>query len=98
MKVRYSPLARRDIESIGSYLEERNPGGALNVLTAIYRAVNLVANFPLSARATARPDIRVMTVAKYPYRIFYKVHPDIIEIVHVRHAARRPWQGEDETP
>jgi toxin ParE1/3/4 len=97
MKIRYSPLAARDIESIGSFIENRNPSGALKVLTAIYRAVNLIRNFPLSARATERPNIRVMMVAGYPYKIFYKVHTDLIEIVHIRHAARRPWIGESET-
>ena len=96
MKVHYSPLARRDIESIGGYLGERNPSGAANVLTAIHRAVNHIADLPLSARKTTRPDIRVTTLARYPYKIFYKPLPNLVEIVHVRHTARRPWRGADE--
>jgi toxin ParE1/3/4 len=38
-------------------------------------------------------DIRVVTLSRYPYRIFYRIKPDVIEILHIRHASRAPWEG-----
>jgi plasmid stabilization system protein ParE len=36
-------------------------------------------------------------VKRYPFKVFYRVldEQDEIEIVHVRHSARRPWQGRE---
>jgi plasmid stabilization system protein ParE len=33
-------------------------------------------------------------VGRYHYKIFYSVGADAIEILHVRHGARRPWLSE----
>jgi toxin ParE1/3/4 len=30
-------------------------------------------------------------VADYPYKIFYRLGDDAVDIVHIRHASRRPW-------
>jgi hypothetical protein len=34
-------------------------------------------------------------LGRYPYKIFYRVIADTIEILHIHHAARQPW---DESP
>jgi plasmid stabilization system protein ParE len=31
---------------------------------------------------------------RYSYKIFHRVRDDSVEIVHVRHASRRPWNAE----
>ena len=33
----------------------------------------------------------VKIVPKYPYKIFYRLEAETIDIVHIRHASRRPW-------
>jgi len=38
--------------------------------------------------------VRVKVVARYGYKIFYSVGLDSIEVLHVRHGARRPWIAE----
>jgi plasmid stabilization system protein ParE len=30
-------------------------------------------------------------VLRYPYKIFYRLRGDAVEILHIRHTARRPW-------
>ena len=45
---------------------------------------------PLAAPAADRQDLRVKRVAGYPFKIFYRTSAGLVEIVHVRHAARRP--------
>jgi toxin ParE1/3/4 len=91
MKVRYRELALADIEGIFKLLNERSPTGAHNVLRAIHEAIGEVAAHPLAAQRTSDADIRVKILGRYRYKIFYSVSDDAIEIIHIRHAARRPW-------
>jgi hypothetical protein len=35
--------------------------------------------------------VRVVPLGRYPYKIFYRVTKDAVEILHVHHAAREPW-------
>ena len=94
MRVRYTPRAQDDLFAIHDYLDERNPSGALNVLAAIHRAITLVATQPESSRLTDDPAVRMKLVTKYQYKIFYRV-TDHIEILYIRHGARRPWGLEE---
>lgn len=96
MKVRYRALALADIENIFAYLNERSPGGARNVLRAIRDAVAEITAYPQSGLQTSAGDIRVKILGRYRYKIFYSVGKDAIEIIHVRHAARRPWMSAEE--
>jgi plasmid stabilization system protein ParE len=61
------------------------------VLAAIHRAIELVARHPESSEQTSDPDIRVKVLGRYRYKIFYRVADDTVDILHIRHAARRPW-------
>jgi toxin ParE1/3/4 len=91
MIVRYRARALTDIEAIRQYIEERNPDGAQKVLRAIYDAVEFVAQIPRGSPEADSPGIRVKIIVGYPYKVFYMVRGDSIEILHVRHSARAPW-------
>ena len=92
MKVRYRARALSDLDEIYRYLEPRSPTGAVNVLRAIHAAIAVLADHPHSAEQTSDPDIRVKVLGRYRYKIFFGVAgADTVEIIHVRHAARRPW-------
>jgi toxin ParE1/3/4 len=96
MKVRYSRRASNDLASIHDYLSGRSPTGAARVLTAIYAAIEFIRRNPHAAEKTNIPDVRVRTVRKYRFKVFYRMMEEsaAIEVVHVRHTSRRPWQGE----
>ena len=50
----------------------------------------MTATRPPSARQVAeRPDVRVVPLTRYPYKIFYRVTREAVEILHVHHTARR---------
>ena len=54
--------------------------------------VGHLARWPESMRTSAhRPDVRVAPLGRYPYKIFYRVRADAVEILHIHHAAREPW-------
>ena len=68
-----------------------SPSGARNVIDAINAAIKAIAEHPFAAQETSFPHIRVKIVRRYQYKIFYSVGADRIDILHVRHGARRPW-------
>jgi plasmid stabilization system protein ParE len=94
MRVRYREQALADLEDIFRYLDQRSPIGARKVVDAIHAAIMSAADHPLSARRTSDPTVRVKIVGRYDYKIFYSVGAAEIEILHVRHSARRPWVPE----
>jgi toxin ParE1/3/4 len=94
MIFRYRQRALTDLDEISTYLNERSPQGARNVLTAISAAIDDIAQNPLAARQTSDPTVRVKVVRRYLYKVFYAPSADEIEILHIRHGARRPWVRE----
>jgi toxin ParE1/3/4 len=94
MKVRYRELALSDLDRIFRYLDQHSPAGARKVINAVHAAIDHIAKNPLGARRTSDPAVRVKIVSRYGYKIFCSVEADAIEILHVRHGARRPWPPE----
>lgn len=96
MKVRYTPRAQADLDAIFMYLDQRAPAAALSVKELLERRIASLANFPLAAPVTDEPDVRELTVVRYPYKIYYEVAAEEVRVLHIRHTSRRPWTGENE--
>ena len=94
MRVRYTPQAFSDRERILEYLRERSDVGSRNVAVSIHKAVLQLSTQPDSGYRTNNPDVRALFVIRYPYKIFYRVRDDVVEILHIRHTSRRAWRGE----
>jgi toxin ParE1/3/4 len=94
MKVLFRERALADLDNVSVYLTPRSPSGARNVLMAIHAAIADIAEHPLSARRTSDPAVHVKVVGRYRYQIFYTIEDEHIEVLHVRHGARRPWLPE----
>jgi toxin ParE1/3/4 len=90
MIVRYARRAQRDLAYVISHIEQRSPTGADRVRASLDATFALIAVHP-NVGMRAGMDLYVKTVADYPYKIFYRLRGDFVDIVHVRHAARRPW-------
>jgi toxin ParE1/3/4 len=89
MNVSFAPRALRDLEHIESYLVERSPVGALNVLAAIKSSIDALAAFPKIGRSVDNAGHRALPVVHFPYVVFYRVASDEILILHIRHTSRR---------
>jgi toxin ParE1/3/4 len=51
-----------------------------------------IAAMPESGAAVPeREGVRMVSLVRYPFKIFYSVSEDAITILHIRHTARRPW-------
>jgi plasmid stabilization system protein ParE len=95
MKVVYTDAARRDLDEIAEWLAVHYPTIAPHVERRIRAVVARIARWPESARRSAkRPGVRVVPVGRCPYTIFYRVAHEAVEILHIHHAARRPWDDE----
>jgi toxin ParE1/3/4 len=92
MKVVYTEDALKDLDAIAEWLSVHYPAVASRVEWRIRSAVARIARWPQSARRSANhPAVRVTSLDRYPYRIFYRVTDDTIEILHIHHGARQPW-------
>jgi plasmid stabilization system protein ParE len=63
-------------------------------MASIREAAAQLGENPHSGYATDDPQLRIKFVVRFPYKIFYRLRGDAVEILHIRHTARRPWQGD----
>jgi toxin ParE1/3/4 len=90
MRVRYTLRALADLEEIYEYLEKRQPSAAQYLKSTIERRIGWLADFPYMAPATDEAGVRELTLARYPYKIYYEVAGEEVRILHIRRALRRP--------
>jgi toxin ParE1/3/4 len=78
---------------IVSYLKQNYPASAHLVQARIRIVLTRISYWPDSAREISeRPGVRVVPLVRYPYKIFYRVVDETVEILHIYHTSRRePW-------
>lgn len=97
MKVVYTAAALRDLEEITIWLTAHRPSLGASVERRLRIVTAHIARWPESMRASMhRPGVRVAPMGRYPYKIFYRVEGDAVEILHIHHSAREPWDESDE--
>jgi toxin ParE1/3/4 len=97
MKVEYSERAVADLHKISADSRRSYGDRVAEALGVRIRAViDRISTDPLSApEVEQRPSMHVVPLVRYPFKIFYRVLDDRIRILHIRHAARRPWPGRE---
>jgi addiction module RelE/StbE family toxin len=93
MRVIYTLRASRDLDHIHAYIANRHRRAATAVSAAIRKLADGLAEFPLIGHPTDAESVLVLTLDRYPFRIFYRVVGDEVQILHIRHGARGPWQA-----
>jgi toxin ParE1/3/4 len=92
MKLVYSRQALADIDGIANYYEANaSPAIAESIERRLSDVIDRICRVPEAApRVSQRSQVRVAAVVRYPFRIFYRVRDDTIDILHIRHMSRRP--------
>ena len=92
MKLVYSRQALADIDGIANYYEANaNPAIGESIERRLSDVIDRICRVPEAApRVSQRSQVRVAAVVRYPFRIFYRVRDDTIDILHIRHTSRRP--------
>jgi len=92
MKVVYTEEALEDLDAIADWLIVHYPAVAPVVERRIRSVVAHIARWPESSRRSAkRRGVHVVPLGRYPYKIFYRVADGTVQILHIHHAAQRPW-------
>jgi plasmid stabilization system protein ParE len=95
MKVIWTPGAFADPDDILGYTGRHFPQSVAPLEQRVRTTIERLSQWPQSAkRFEGRSGVRVATPVRYPFRIFYRVADDHIEILHIRHAARKMWDDE----
>lgn len=90
LKVKWSPEAIEDIESIAEYIARDSEYYARAVVTEILSVSRRIREYPLIGRIV--PEIGVDRVRErfaYSYRLVYRIEPERILIVAVIHGKRQ---------
>ncbi len=93
MRIKYSKSARNDLFAISSYLRPRNAAAANTVVATIESRIAKLADNPLIGTLTDEPGTRELVVLRYPHKVYYRVRGDLISVLHIRDARRKPWRG-----
>jgi toxin ParE1/3/4 len=91
-KLRISPEAKADLDSIWDYIAEDSPVEATNFILKVLNKCELLTEQPYMgpARDFIRKGLRIHPVDDYV--VLYRVHDKTVEIVHVFHGSR-DYQG-----
>jgi toxin ParE1/3/4 len=95
MRVRFTPRAFADLETIRSYISRHNPAAAGRVIALIKKLAFGLGDFPEAGQRSDELDARVVFSPRYPYRIYYRIGSGEVLILHIRHAARRPLEADE---
>ena len=92
MRLVYSRRSLADLAGIASYYSiNASQAVAESIERRFIEVTERIHRAPESApRVEQRSEVRVVSVIRYPFRIFYRVRRDSVEILHIRHASRRP--------
>jgi toxin ParE1/3/4 len=89
MKVVFTDDALRDLDDILHFISTNYPGVYAPFEKRLRTIVTRIGTWPESAQQVAqRPDVRSVPFIRYPYKIFYQVLPDRVEVLHIYHSAR----------
>ena len=93
-RVRLLREAEEELRAAAKFYEAERQGLGRALIHEVRRALRFIAKQPLATRV-ARGEVRVRTIARFPYRIHYRANPEEILVVAVAHRRRRPgfWRA-----
>lgn len=88
--------AEEELQAAADFYEREQAGLGRAFLQEIRRAFEFVRAHPQASRVE-RGDIRVRSVARFPYRLYYRARKDEVLIVAIGHRRRKPgyWQSRE---
>lgn len=94
LPVRLRRAAQSEFDEAADWYESHGPGLGMRFVAAVRQTLADVGDHP-ERWAEVWPGVREAPVAKWPYFIYYKVHPGHVMVLAVFHAARDPtvWQA-----
>ncbi|MDR0275203.1 MAG: type II toxin-antitoxin system RelE/ParE family toxin [Burkholderiaceae bacterium] len=88
MRLRFSPLAEHDLESIGDYIAADSPVRAVSFVLELREQCQRIARNPWGYRARPELGEGLRSCAWGNYVIFFEAETDEVAIVRILHGAR----------
>lgn len=88
--IRFRPAAARELAADFRYYERDYPGRGQRFVMAVDATLEQIEGAPDRYAILYEPDIRSAKVPRFPYRVVYVVIYDMIDVIAVAHAKRRP--------
>jgi toxin ParE1/3/4 len=87
VKLVYSRQALADLDEIATYYTaSASPAIADAIGRRLEDVIDRIRHTQQAApKVSQRSQVRVAAVVRYPFRIFYRVRDDTIDILHIRH-------------
>jgi plasmid stabilization system protein ParE len=90
MKIVYTDEALRNLDEILGYIASNYPMISTSFQKRLQTVVARIGAWPESAQEVAeRPGVRVVPLIRYPYKVFYRITSEAVEVLYIHHAARR---------
>ena len=90
MRVVYTREALRELDGILKMTAAEFPAAYDGFVLRVRSVERRIALWPESALSVAeQPGVRMVPLVRYPFKLFYRVTSDTVEILHIHHAARR---------
>jgi addiction module RelE/StbE family toxin len=89
MKIRWSPTAVSDLETIRGYIAKDSSVAAQKIANRIKESVYRLVNFPLSGRVGRVPGTRELVIPGTSYITAYTIQDDEVQIAAVLHGKQR---------
>ena len=89
MRVGWSAEARTQLREIQFYIAIENPEAASATVEAIGAGIARLLAHPMLGRPADIDKVRVLTIPRTPYRVYYSVSGDRIWIISIWHGARQ---------
>lgn len=87
--LRLLPEAREELRAAVQFYETEQHGLGRALLQEVRNTLSLIAEHPLAA-PVERGEVRVRTVGRFPYRVYYRVSEHEVLVVAIGHRRRRP--------
>lgn len=88
MRMRWTPAAADDLESIWDYLTGHLPSLAQSTIHRIYETILTLRSTPFRGRPGREEGTRELVISRLPYIVVYRVKDSEVEILHIYHGAQ----------
>jgi plasmid stabilization system protein ParE len=94
MRLIYHPEAEAELIAAAQFYEDRVPALGAQFLEAIDAAASVILQDPRRWRAK-EGEIRRYMLPRFPYAIYYRVLPDEVRVLAIKHHRRHPdyWRN-----